>query len=176
MIFRDDQNPQKITGVFIKSVSAILFFTAAIKILSFLIGNSKIFSISNPLFTMSTNRQVIGLSGLAEMLIVVILNIKISYEKKIFAIIILNSLFLSYKFSLLAIGYGGPCPCLGSFFDWLHISNLYANLILYLLIVYMLIGSYIILVLEFGFLPKIFADNSAKWRQRKKTSLPEIPK
>jgi hypothetical protein len=146
--------PQKTTGMFIRSVAIILFFTAVIKIISFLVGHSKIFSMPNPLFNALTNGQIMGLAGLFEMLIVCILNSKVVSEKKIFAIIVLNTSFLAYRYSLFATGYTGPCPCLGGFLDWLHISNFYADKILYSLIGYMLIGSYIVLAVEFGFFTK----------------------
>lgn len=54
--------------------------------------------------------------------------------------------FLSYRISLVAVGYHKPCSCLGSFTDSLHIPQQIADTAMKGVLAFLLIGSYTSLI------------------------------
>lgn len=139
---------------FVKSVALLLFYTAIAKIISYFLGKSTILERPNELFNPITNKTLMLLVAVFELSIVFCLNCKIYFKTKIYLIIILNTIFLAYRAALHSIGYKGSCACLGEFFDWLHIKNSYLSPTLYLLIAYMLTGSYYFLAVECGLISR----------------------
>jgi hypothetical protein len=58
----------------------------------------------------------------------------------------LSSCFVIYRLGYLCIDYKKPCPCLGNLTGAIHISQSSADAMLKAILVYLLVGSYAILV------------------------------
>jgi len=61
------------------------------------------------------------------------------------AVAMLATNFVMYRTGLLLVDYHQPCSCLGTLTDGLHISPQKAGVLIELILVYLLVGSYSIL-------------------------------
>jgi hypothetical protein len=141
----------KVLKAFIFSAGVILLFTAAAKLISST-GNSKALFVREPL-TGWHFRDVLCIVGAIEIAVAM----SCFFCKRLWVsnwlIAWISTCFLFYRAGLLWIGYHGPCKCLGSLADSLHISQQAADSSMKIVLAYLLVGSY-------GMLFKL-------WRQHK---------
>jgi len=131
--------------VFIKSVAIILFITAALKILTLIDGGRKL-DVADPLVFFLSNRALITLSTIIELIVVLYLTIRMKQTSQLLLILWLSCVFLVYHLGLWASGYQYTCYCAGKPFSWLVIIPFDGKTIIRFLLGYMLIGSGILLL------------------------------
>lgn len=105
-------------------------------------------TLRDPLFESMTNRQVLSGAAAVELVVVVLLIWVKSQPKQLSLIAWLSSLFLLYRVSLYLVSTPGyvPCPCLGNAAEWLHLSPTHLGWLVKAVLVYLLIGSYGLLI------------------------------
>jgi hypothetical protein len=67
---------------------------------------------------------------------------------RLLVVAFVGGLFAAYHIGLGAIGYRYPCGCLGGPLDWLHLSRRAYDTLTLMIIVYLLAGSYGLLLWE----------------------------
>jgi hypothetical protein len=126
--------------VFILSAGCILLVTGLAKIIS-ASGKAEILNFNDPLFGMSF-RHLMLLIGVVELVISTICFLSKSVRLQAGLLALLATNFLAYRIGLLCVGYHRPCSCMGNLTDALHISPQIADLMIKIVLVYLLIGSY----------------------------------
>jgi hypothetical protein len=138
---------RKIQGFFIFSVAVILFVTAAAKIYS-ATGTADALGDSDPLIPLS-NRLVFYLVGGLELLISAFLLVKDgSQTLKLSLIAWLGTNYLVYRAGLLWMGLPNFCDCLGNLNEKLSISPVILNHVMLSALVWLMAGSYSLLVID----------------------------
>jgi hypothetical protein len=145
----------KITRLFIYSAAIVLLLAGLAKVIS-ATGHGKILLQVDPL-TGFKFRDLFYIAGGTEIIISLIC--VISWRIWISAALVawLATSFLTYRIGLVLIGYHKPCSCLGSFTDAVHIPPQIADMTMKIVLLYLLIGSYGILLWS--------------WRQNQRPSL-----
>jgi len=133
--------------LFIVSAGGILLFTGFAKLIS-TFGNQKILDVTDPIFGLSF-RCVILIVGILELIVsgVCLLTIKRNLSQILIAWMATS--FLLYRLGLWFIGWHHPCPCLGNFYDAIHLSPRIADLVNKSVLAYLLVGSYWLICLKF---------------------------
>jgi hypothetical protein len=140
---------------FVRSVAVILFITAAAKCFSVYKSGGSIITM-DPLFTFIRTDVLLVLVALLETGCAVSLCLMKKQRLQLLLIIWLSTLFLFYRIGLLAVGYTGPCNCLGKPQSWLYFPFFKSlNTIMEWVLAYMLILSCVL----FGLL----RYHAAKW-------------
>lgn len=86
------------------------------------------------------------LVGLLELLIAFFCLLTDKRRLSLFAVAWVSTNFLVYREGLWFIGWHGPCGCMGSLTDILHISPHLADNIMKIVLTYLLVGSYALLL------------------------------
>jgi hypothetical protein len=124
---------------FYYSAAFLLALTGAAKLVS-ATGSARMFRLPDPLLTMSFRSEFI-LFGIIEIAIATIC--VFSHHPRLKAILIawFSSSCVLYRTGLLWIGYHKPCPCVGQLTSRLGINDKTANICLWIILGYLLIGS-----------------------------------
>jgi hypothetical protein len=109
-------------------------------------GNVQILSQSDPLLALLTNRQVLWLAIVLEVMVIGLIVREREIVRKAAFIAWIGTVFLAYRVGLWSIGYKGSCGCLGNVTDTLGITPATADLVSGAMLAYLLIGSYAILI------------------------------
>lgn len=136
----------KITNWFIKSSGLILAITGIGKVLS-ASGSARALAVLDPVFKISF-RNLFLFVGAAELLISFYCLFTQKRIMSLTAIMWLSTNFLVYRINLHFIGWHGPCGCMGSFTQLLHLSNNNADKIILWVLAYLIAGSYILLFIS----------------------------
>lgn len=131
---------RRFIDVFVSSTSAILFFTAAAKLLSSL-GAAPILHEQDPIFGMPYE-DVFLLSGFIEMTIAYFCFFGKRFDTKIYLICWLATALGLYRLGLILVHYRKPCSCLGSLTDYIHLDSAASDLIMDVIFTYLLVGGY----------------------------------
>lgn len=138
---------KKLRSGFIYSAATILLLTGAAKIVSSF-GTSAILFLPDPIFDLPF-RYVFCVIGSLEIVVGLLCFLSYDWRIKNAFIVSLATSFVIYRAGLNLLGYHKPCGCLGSLTSVLHISPRTANTILKWVMLYLLIGSYGILIWQF---------------------------
>jgi hypothetical protein len=111
-------------------------------------GEARILAQPDPLLGMLTNRQVLLLAAVLELLVIGLVVGERHRVRKAAILAWISSVFLAYRVGLQQIGYHGSCGCLGNITDTLGIAPATADLVSGGMLAYLLIGSYSILLWE----------------------------
>lgn len=125
---------------FIYSAAILLFATAAAKLVSSM-GDARILSRPDPVLGFQF-RHVFAVVGAVELAIVLFVLLTKRILLKIGLLAWLATGFALYRFGLMWIGYQQPCHCLGTLSDALHISPRMADIVMKIVFIYLLAGSY----------------------------------
>lgn len=135
----------KIERWFFNLAAAALLLTAAAKVISSA-GHGKILLSLDPVTGLQFRDLLRIVGGIeAAVALVCIFNRKSWLRAGLVAWLATN--FLIYRIALRILGYHKPCTCLGNLTDGLNISPEITDIAMKLVLVYLLIGSYTILVL-----------------------------
>lgn len=123
----------------------LLILTSAAKIVS-AFGVGRILQLPDPIFGIAYKYLFITVGALEFIVALICLFSKNTLlNSKLLAWLATN--ILLYRFGLLWVGYRKPCSCLGSLTGALHLSDHSAEMIMEIILLYLLVGSYTILVL-----------------------------
>jgi hypothetical protein len=111
------------------------------------IGPARALDAADPLIGIPF-RQLLLLVGLAELLIAFFCLFTERRQLSPLAVGWISTNFLVYRLGLWFIGWHRPCGCMGSLSDMLHLSPRAADNIMKGVLAYLLIGSYLLLVLQ----------------------------
>jgi len=131
---------------FLKLSGGALALTGLAKALS-AIGPARALDTADPLIGMPF-RQLLLLVGLAELFIAFFCLFTDKRRLSLLAVAWISTNFLVYRLGLWFIGWHRPCGCMGSLSDMLHLSPRAADNIMKGVLAYLLIGSYLLLVLQ----------------------------
>lgn len=132
---------------FVISVITILLVTASAKIISGVVGKASILDEFDEVFLVA-NRHLLLLVGVCEMAVCAFLIFGNNLRLKLYLITWLGASFFIYRLGRRLMGVSSPCPCLGNAMDVLGISSQKADMVLYLVVMYLLLGSCNLLLLE----------------------------
>lgn len=105
--------------------------------------------LTDPVFTILTKQQALLLASLLEMLIVgVVWRLKRDFERAL-ALAWIGALFVTYRAALWGVGFKGYCGCLGYWTSCFHLSQEQADFSGWGILVFLLVGSGVILVHDF---------------------------
>lgn len=125
---------------FITSAGWILLSTGLAKIISAL-GKAQILDTFDPLFHLTFRVLFVG-TGLFELTVSIICLTQQNRFRALISIAWIATCIALYRGGLWLTGWHRPCHCLGSFTDYLHISEFYADLFFKLVLLYLLLGSF----------------------------------
>ena len=119
-------------------------------------GLAKVFSAIGPARALDTADPLIGVPfrqlllvvGLGELLIAFFCLFTDKRRSSLLAVAWISTNFLVYRLGLWLIGWHHPCACMGSLAGVLHLSDQAADNIMKGVLAYLLIGSYLLLVLQ----------------------------
>lgn len=140
-------NVEKLSRWFIVSASCIFLITGLAKLGS-LFGTNPEFSKADPVIGIPLRYPML-LAGILECAVsVASLRFKSDFKVGLSLIAWLASTFAVYRLALLSVQIGMPCNCAGKLPSLLHIPPIFADWTIMLLLVYMLLGSYVLLGLS----------------------------
>ena len=148
--------PNTVLRLFVLLSGCILLFTGLAKIFS-AYGTQGILNFIDPIFKMHF-RHVILAAGVLELIVSGICLFSKKWNLSLGLIAWLATIFLVYRLGLIYVGWSRPCHCMGNFFDAIHVPPKTADLVTKCMLVYLLVGSWVFLCLQFG--------NSLKTRQK----------
>lgn len=134
------------TRWFLVSAGVILCATGAAKIWSGF-GTVKLLEVADPIFGISFRSLMFGVGG-AELAIAGVCLWSRASGFSALLVAWLGSNFLAYRMGLWGIGWKKPCGCLGNLSDALGLSPQNAEAVVKSLLVYLLVGSYGILLVS----------------------------
>lgn len=134
----------RLESVFTKSAGVLLAVTGVAKAFS-AIGPARALDAPDPLFGLPF-RQVFLVVGLAELFIAFLCLFAGQRRLGLPAVAWISTSFLVYRFGLWLIDWHHPCACMGSLAGMLHLSDRAADNIMRGVLVYLLIGSYALLL------------------------------
>ena len=143
-----------LTRIYLKSTALLLVFTAVSKLMASL-GGAEVLNQPSPVFGAISNRQI--LVGAASLEVFVSIVVWVRLDRGLWApalVLALGTLFLAYRLALWALDFRGYCGCLGTLGDALHLNEGQANFITRGILLYLLVGSYL-LVVRAGFVKRI---------------------
>ncbi len=133
---------------FVLSASIVLLATGLAKIFS-INGSQGILDLPDPIFGIQF-RHLMLFMGLLETITAAIClgTLKLKGKANIGLIAWIASGFMIYRLGLLFVGWTQPCPCLGSYYDTIHLSPAVADVVAKGCLIYLLTGSYLFLWLN----------------------------
>ena len=144
-------------GRFLLSSVVILAVTALGKLLSIL-GEEAILSRPNPLFSFLTNRQVMLIAAILEVVVVYCAVFSDQLDRGLWGVGWLGTVFFAYRAGLWGVGYSAPCSCLGGFTEAIGLPQDMPNVIMEVVLGYLLVGSY-----GLWFMKKVGAYRAKAW-------------
>jgi hypothetical protein len=144
-----NQMPQWSGRWFLLSAGVVLLTTGLAKLLS-ISGGAKILALTDPIVGISF-RHLLLVAGAVELLVAIFC---LSIQRPLFQMKLvawLATSILIYRLALVAIGWHRPCPCLGYFFDAVHVNPEVADTIMKAILAYLLLGSYLFLAFSMKF-------------------------
>lgn len=141
---------------FVMSAGAVLAITGLAKVFS-AIGPARALDAADPLIGLPF-RQLLLLVGLVELLISFFCLFTDKRRFSLVAVAWISTNFLVYRLGLWLIGWHKPCGCMGSLAGMLHLSDKAADNIMKGVLLYLLAGSYLLLL--------------SQWRQARRLALP----
>jgi hypothetical protein len=135
----------RIASTFIVSVAALLMLTGLLKLVT-VVQRSAYLDLADPLFEFTgvlSVRSTLLLAGMMEVVVAVFLLGQRQPFVRLAAIAWMSTLFVLYRVGLWAIGFHGPCRCLGGAADWLGIGPEYVNTLSLVTLAYFTAGSYV---------------------------------
>lgn len=134
---------------FIWGAGGLLLVTAFVKMIS-AYQPAPYLNLRDPLFEFLTNRQVLAGAAVVELIIVILLLWIRTPSKKLALIAWLASTFFLYRIFVGWVKEPGfvPCPCLGNAAAWLRLSPVQLDWVTKGILVYLLLGSYSLLILH----------------------------
>lgn len=111
------------------------------------VGAVRALDTADPLIGMPF-RQLLLLVGLAELFIAFSCLFTDKRRFSLMAVAWISTNFLVYRLGLWSIGWHHPCACMGSLAGVLHLSDQAADNIMKGVLAYLLVGSYLLLVLQ----------------------------
>lgn len=132
---------------FIGVASFLLLITGSAKIWA-ASGNSKVLNVNDPIFAFKF-KYLLLLVGCLEVTVFFLIwywRSRTLDQCAVRLVAWLSTVIGLYRLALILIGYQEPCHCLGSLTDALHISTRAADSISVFILMYMLLGSYLILL------------------------------
>jgi len=125
---------------FLKSVVLVLAATALVKFLTVL-GEQKMLALADPLFPALTNRHVLSVAVVLELVVVAaVIKIKLP-EHKLLVVAWFASLLFMYRWGIWSSGIAKPCPCMGSLGDWTGFTSETIDKVSLSLLIYLFFGS-----------------------------------
>ena len=131
-------------GIFIRITTGILVVTATAKLFSAM-GDVPILSKSTAVFAALTYRQILVLAAMFEGGVAAFLLSDRTEHSKTLAILWASSIIGIYRFGSWLIQPDVPCPCLGNLTGWIGLSPKSADRISLIMLLFMLLGSFVIL-------------------------------
>jgi len=131
---------QKSIGFFIKTSGYLLIVTAAAKLVSSF-GSVRVLNHLDPVFFIPF-RYLLQATAIAEIIVALICFLGKSRQFQSGAVAILSSNFLLYRFGLYWLGFHELCPCLGNLSAMLPISPQATDVVMKIILLFLLIGSY----------------------------------
>jgi hypothetical protein len=125
--------------VYTRSAAGLLLLAALSKIYSTM-GSAKILDLPEQLLPLN-NRQTLGLVGLIELAIVIIVVLGRSEKVKLMLLAWLSANFILYRLGAALLTVGKPCPCLGSITEKLPLKPATIDHILTAVVLYLFCGS-----------------------------------
>lgn len=132
-------------AIFIWTVMLVLFASIVGKLLA-QFAPSMGTEYMDPIFPFLTARQMMLLAAVFECVVVTVLALRWSTEKKCLLILWMCLTFACYRLGLWIIGFQGICSCFGQFFQYLGLSNHQASRVSQFSLAYMAIGAGICLI------------------------------
>lgn len=126
------------------TAGGILFFTGAAKVWS-AFGTVRILNYPDPVFGFSFG-HVMFIVGIIELIISGLCFSRKCSRYAPILVACISTNFLVYRIGLWLADWRHPCLCLGNLTDALHISPQIASIALRVALVYLLIGSYFVLI------------------------------
>ncbi len=128
-----------IIKIFVVSAGALLFLTAAAKIIS-ACGSVRVLQAPEPIFLLSY-RGLLWILGIAELITAMFCFLSKNRVLQCGLIAWLSTNFIIYRVAFFLAGFKKPCPCLGNITDTLNISSQTAELFLKATLFYLFFGS-----------------------------------
>lgn len=136
----------KIEAGYVFSAAGILLVTGLAKLVS-AIGKDRILNLADPVLGVHI-RYLIFMVGLLEMVISAIGFLSHRKELSLILLAWLATNFTIYRVGLRYIGWPSPCHCMGTITDALHISPQVGDLVMRIVLLYLILGSFGLLVLS----------------------------
>ena len=137
-----------LTRIYLKSIVFLLILTVCGKLVAGL-GEAPGLDEPDRVFKFASNREVLIFAAALESAVaVLIVSPRLSYSLAIASVAWLGTVLLFYRSMLWASGYKGTCDCLGNLIQALHLTHKEADFIAKGILAYLLVGSYILLVME----------------------------
>lgn len=131
-------------------VAMLLFFTAVVKLMSLFGSKTTYIYNPDPLFLEFQSIYFILGAGFMEIVFASCLFLIRSRKTKTLLTLWLSSVFVAYRIGL---WYYYPthvsCGCMGSFSEWVNLSEKTVDLIAFGILVFMISGSFLILILSY---------------------------
>lgn len=132
---------ERLIRVFIRSCGVLLLITASAKIISTM-GSARILNTNDPIAMIPFRYMFLGV-GTIEIAVALFCFVGRKSTPQLLTILWLASNFLLYRIGLVVVGYHRPCNCLGNLTDALPLSSDTIEVILRIILVYLLTGSYL---------------------------------
>lgn len=130
---------------FVATAAAVLLATGAGKVWSSF-GQAKLLAVHDPLLEIPFGKLMLVV-GLAEIAIAgICLSRRAALGLKLGLIAWMATNFLAYRVGLWSIGWHHPCACMGTLAGAIQLSDLAADRIMRAVLVYMLTGSYLLIL------------------------------
>lgn len=147
---------------YFETVGVLLFFTAAIKVMSLFGDHTKYLHSPDPLFTEFSALFVILSAAVFEVAVAISLFLVHSIKVRAFLTLWLSSFFVAYRIGL---WYYHPtrvsCGCMGSFSKWVKLSEQTVDQIAFSILLFMIVGSLLVLTLHY-ISKKVQVEGSSK--------------
>jgi hypothetical protein len=118
----------------------LLAATGSAKLISFTEHTNNLLT-TDPIMQMQF-RHLFFIMGIIELVVAILCLTRMRSNLSLIAIAWLSTCLLVYRLSMHWVGWRSPCPCLGNFVDLLHIPPKLADLLMVIVVMYLLIGSY----------------------------------
>jgi len=129
---------------YFRTVAGLLWATGLIKLIS-AFGSARLLTEQDSIFDVK-NTYLLGFTGSLEILIGIILISKLDLLFRRLVLVWLTACLVLYRVGLWWLNVAQPCPCLGNITGWLGISRRTADLLATSILVYLLVGSLVILL------------------------------
>ena len=153
--------------LFSRSCAALFSFTALAKFAS-AFGTSRALSDSDKIITFLSNRQLMVVVGIVEMVVVVYMMLPRSISKQAAALVCFCTAMWAYRAALFVGGFPPVCKCLGSLVEAIHMTDNQAIAISTAILCYMTVGG----ALALSYLN--YSTRSARDEPRKSAPIPPV--